>query len=209
MTTAKEVLNWLNANQNQAIAFNNGPDIQCVDLVNYVSQKFFGKAMFVGPVGAKDIWNLSFPSGWQKIPASQGSQPGDIFVSGPVPTNEYGHTGIIAEDNDNVYDENYAGRKYISRHTRVYIPNVIGFIRPPYSDGSNSNNNNDNQKGEEEMTQALLIYGNGIYYMVGDKIKMLTTPEAVELVKRAYKAQYGKDINAFSLSTAEGKGLGL
>ncbi len=76
-------------------------------------------------------------------------------------------------------------------------------------DNHSNQNNNENKKGEEEMTQALLVYGSGIYYMVGDKIKNLTTPEAVELVKRAYKAQYGKDINAFSLSAAEGKGLGL
>ncbi|MBR3055293.1 MAG: CHAP domain-containing protein [Streptococcus sp.] len=137
MVTANEVLSWLNANQGHGYDYDGIYGVQCVDLINEVDKRFLGNTrLFTTVPGAKDIWNVSLPAGWSKHSTSQ---PGDIFVSGPEPTNEYGHTGIVAEDNDNVYDENYAGRKYISRHTRAYIPNMIGFIRPPY--GGNSDNN--------------------------------------------------------------------
>ena len=95
MTTSKEVLNWLEANIGNAIEFNNGADVQCMDLVNYVSQKFFGKAMFVGIGTPQEIWNLSFPAGWSKVPASEGAKPGDFFVmSGAQAGNDTGFTGL-------------------------------------------------------------------------------------------------------------------
>ena len=45
--------------------------------------------------------------------------------------------------------------------------------------------------------------------MVGTDIKKLTTADAAELIKKVYKAQYGKGINAFSLTDEEAKGLGI
>ena len=59
------------------------------------------------------------------------------------------------------------------------------------------------------MAQALLVYNSFIYYMVGTDIKKLTTADAAELIKKVYKAQYGKGINAFSLTDEEAKGLGI
>lgn len=201
MTTSKAVLEWLEANIGNAIEFNNGSDVQDMDLVNYVSQKFFGTAMFVGIGTAQEIWNLSFPDGWSKVPASEGAQPGDFFVmSGEQAGNSSGHTGLIAEDGIQVYDENYAGRKYVSKHGLT--GGFIGFIRPPYEDEPTP-------EGDEEMAQALLVYNSFIYYMVGTDIKKLTTADAAELIKKVYKAQYGKGINAFSLTDEEAKGLGI
>lgn len=169
MVTRNEVLDWLNNNQGQPIAFNNGSDIQCVDLVNYVSQKFFGKAMFIGPTYAKDIWAMNFSDGWQKVPVSQGARPGDIFVmTGEQAGNFAGHTGIISEDGLMVYDENYDNRKYLSKH--MINGGFIGFIRPPYSDDNTA-------KGEEEMTEFAILYGSGVFYVCGTKMKLLTATE--------------------------------
>ncbi|MBS7577001.1 MULTISPECIES: CHAP domain-containing protein [unclassified Enterococcus] len=181
MTTRNEVLSWLNANQGRAIGFNNGSNIQCVDLVNYVSQAFFGVAGGAfsgrGIVGAKDIWTAQLDPGWQKIPVSQGSMPGDIFVTGPEPTNQYGHTGIIAEDNYQVYDENYAGRKYISKHPLTHIP-YIGFVRPPYSE---NDNNSGKLGGKESM---ILFKENGrVYLWASNKYTYVGNPSELEALK--------------------------
>ena len=52
MTTSKEVLEWLEANIGNAIEFNNGSDVQDMDLVNYVSQKFSASSTVSGRFSA-------------------------------------------------------------------------------------------------------------------------------------------------------------
>lgn len=156
MTTRNEVLSWLESNIGKSVEFNNGDDVQCMDLVNYMTQKFFSKAMFVGIDYAKQIWDLTYPDGWGKIPAAQAAKPGDVFVmSGEQAGNDYGHTGIIAEDGVLVYDENYAGRKYVSKHELK--GGYLGFIRPPYKN---------DDKGEIDMYLVETV-DNGNWYIVG------------------------------------------
>ena len=179
MTTSKEVLNWLEANIGNAIEFNNGADVQCMDLVNYVSQKFFGKAMFVGIGTPQEIWNLSFPAGWSKVPASEGAKPGDFFVmSGAQAGNDTGFTGLIAEDGVQVYDENYAGRKYVSKHE--ITGGYIGFIRPPYEDGPTPH-----PEEEEEMKVVKIVGSDTIYLVKTTGVKKLTDQEWMG-IKRVY-----------------------
>ena len=95
-TTAQDVLADLNNRIGQCIDVDGKNGSQCVDLIQYVTQTYYGKR---STGNANNMSN--FPVGTQKINYYNGfiPQAGDIFIFlgtwGCVDGTCYGHTGVI------------------------------------------------------------------------------------------------------------------
>lgn len=114
---------------------------QCVDV-----SKHYGYWLHDVPRGAygngKDVaWNLSRLPGWKWVPATERGQAGDV-VSWGAPFGvsketgiEYGHTGVLADDDDGGELDVYQADGFTSG-ARVYRAKnsrrgLRGFARPP------------------------------------------------------------------------------
>jgi hypothetical protein len=130
MTTKKEVLDWLKANQGVGYDFDGFYGVQCMDLINEVTTKFFGVNITAGKMYPPDVWAGSLPAGWTK---ESESQAGDIFITKACSYSPVGHIGFVADDNSHIYDQNGTGQNDPITYRNGLDGIYLGFIRPPYA----------------------------------------------------------------------------
>lgn len=117
---------------------------QCVDLVTYITVKYFGKMLWGNAI---DLLTSAKQAGFQVIYDAPGVNPkaGDIFVIDSLRAgwgHPYGHTGIVIADSDGhtikTIEQNVDGNanalsvggpaRYVTRN----FNGVVGWFRPPY-----------------------------------------------------------------------------
>lgn len=119
--------------------------MQCVDLVNWISSKYFGKPLRGNAI---DLLNSAKSQGLTVIYASSGQTPkaGDIYVSDTTRLygHPYGHTGLVIQDaigqSFRTVEQNVDGNanalsvggpaRFLTRNINQHA--IIGWIRLPY-----------------------------------------------------------------------------
>jgi uncharacterized protein YukE len=111
---------------------------QCVDLFQRYNKDVVGGPFFSCPVsgGARDLYEHFPPKAaafYEKIPAGQAAQPGDVAVWGASPNNQYGHVAIVLQPKPNglsVIQQNGfnpGAPAYVADHSTA---NLLGYLRP-------------------------------------------------------------------------------
>lgn len=139
MITQAQAVNWAIQQIGKSLDFDGKFGAQCVDLIGFYVKAVDG-TKWPGTPGAKDIWTANFGNSYNKIPPNQPPQPGDVFIWGPSPTNQYGHTGIVVGVSGHtmdVVDQNYIGYNAngspAARHPLELSSRLLGFLRPKFA----------------------------------------------------------------------------
>ena len=153
MVQKATVINWAKdlANKGAGVDYDGQHGQQCVDLVNWIFGKFFGKSLSGNAI---DLLNSAKLAGYTVIYDSPNVNPkaGDIFVMS-VPYHQYGHTGLVIEDSDGntvkSIDQNVDGNadalivgapaRYRTRPFNGSEGKIIGWIRPNYEETEEEN----------------------------------------------------------------------
>ena len=137
MATVADILNYAKglANAHTGVDIDGAYGMQCVDLPNAISQKFFGHALWGNAINlldsARGVGYSVFTSGYPRA--------GDVFVTRES-THNYGHTGLIIEDYHGngvlkTIEQNYGGvgaAQYITRSFPSHAGGtIIGWFRFP------------------------------------------------------------------------------
>jgi len=133
-STQNAVVSWLYAQSGKTLG--NG---QCVGEINVYLSTFFNGLTTAGHgvSYAYQIWNMSFPSGWTKIPVTSSNfrpLPGDVLVWNSNLGSGAGHTAVVISSNGSSVtslDQNWSGH-YCTVVTHSFA-NVIGVVRPPFN----------------------------------------------------------------------------
>lgn len=154
MATVADIVNYAKglANAHTGVDIDGAYGMQCVDLPNAISQKFFGKALWGNAI---DFLNSARGAGYTVFTTGY-PRAGDVFVTRES-SHGYGHTGVIIENYTGngvlkTIEQNYAGvgaAQYITRSFPThYGGTIIGWFRFPVTGGSNSTPNNPNTQGD-------------------------------------------------------------
>lgn len=157
MATVTDILNYAKglANAHTGVDIDGAYGMQCVDLPNAISQKFFGKALWGNAIdllnSARGVGYTVFTTGYPRA--------GDVFVTRES-SHGYGHTGVIIENYTGngvlkTIEQNYAGvgaAQYITRSFPThYGGTIIGWFRFPVTGGSSNTSStpsNPNTQGD-------------------------------------------------------------
>jgi hypothetical protein len=133
----QNVLNWINNSLGRT--HGNG---HCVIYINHYLTEFWSiTTAGKGVDSAYQVFDMAFPTGWQKISHSEGfiPQPGDIAVWGQnwYPGAAHGHVGVVVDGSTAnqvvVYDQwTTSGGVVKSTYTHANRINFLGVIRPMY-----------------------------------------------------------------------------
>lgn len=143
MVTVAEVVNWASslANRGAGVDADGAYGMQCVDLPNMISIKFFGKRLAGNAI---DLLNSAAANGY-RVERSGAPKAGAIFVQ-QIYSHAYGHTGLVIQDyNGSGYlrtiEQNVDGGIYTGGPARFRNTpmnggggRIIGWFYPPYSD---------------------------------------------------------------------------
>ena len=188
MVKKTDVINWAKdlANRGVGVDFDGYYGTQCVDLVNWVFGKYFGR-----PLGgnAIDLLNSAKQNNYTVIMSGSGNYPkaGDIFVMQTY-AHSYGHTGLVIEDSDgkliSSIDQNVDGNadaltvggpaRYVTRRFNQADGQIIGWIRPPYEDQKTTITTNKETEEEEDMftvsakNRGIGLVTGGVFYALLD-----------------------------------------
>ena len=155
MATVADIVNYAKglANAHTGVDIDGAYGMQCVDLPNAISQKFFGKALWGNAI---DFLNSARGAGYTVFTTGY-PRAGDVFVTRES-SHGYGHTGVIIENYTGngvlkTIEQNYAGvgaAQYITRSFPThYGGTIIGWFRFPVTGGGGSNTpNNPNTQGD-------------------------------------------------------------
>ena len=158
MATVTDIINYAKglANAHTGVDIDGAYGMQCVDLPNAISQKFFGKALWGNAI---DFLNSARGAGYTVFTTGY-PRAGDVFVTRES-SHGYGHTGLIIENYTGngvlkTIEQNYAGvgaAQYITRSFPTHAGGtIIGWFRFPVtggsSGGSNSTPDNPNTQGD-------------------------------------------------------------
>lgn len=154
MATVADIVNYAKglANAHTGVDIDGAYGMQCVDLPNAISQKFFGKALWGNAI---DFLNSARGAGYTVFTTGY-PRAGDVFVTRES-SHGYGHTGVIIENYTGngvlkTIEQNYAGvgaAQYITRSFPThYGGTIIGWFRFPVTGGSSSTPNNPNTQGD-------------------------------------------------------------
>lgn len=155
MATVADIVNYAKglANAHTGVDIDGVYGMQCVDLPNAISQKFFGKALWGNAI---DFLNSARGAGYTVFTTGY-PRAGDVFVTRES-SHGYGHTGVIIENYTGngvlkTIEQNYAGvgaAQYITRSFPThYGGTIIGWFRFPVTGGGGSNTpNNPNTQGD-------------------------------------------------------------
>lgn len=154
MATVADIVNYAKglANAHTGVDIDGAYGMQCVDLPNAISQKFFGKALWGNAI---DFLNSARGAGYTVFTTGY-PRAGDVFVTRES-SHGYGHTGLIIENYTGngvlkTIEQNYAGvgaAQYITRSFPThYGGTIIGWFRFPVTGGSSSTPNNPNTQGD-------------------------------------------------------------
>lgn len=155
MATVADIINYAKglANAHTGVDIDGAYGMQCVDLPNAISQKFFGKALWGNAI---DFLNSARGAGYTVFTSGY-PRAGDVFVTRES-SHGYGHTGLIIENYTGngvlkTIEQNYAGvgaAQYITRSFPThYGGTIIGWFRFPVTGGgSNNTPNNPNTQGD-------------------------------------------------------------
>ena len=155
MATVADIVNYAKglANAHTGVDIDGAYGMQCVDLPNAISQKFFGKALWGNAI---DLLNSARGAGYTVFTTGY-PRAGDVFVTRES-SHGYGHTGVIIENYTGngvlkTIEQNYAGvgaAQYITRSFPThYGGTIIGWFRFPVTGGGGSNTpNNPNTQGD-------------------------------------------------------------
>lgn len=118
---------------------------QCVDLFNLYNREVVGGPFIGTPVtgGARDLYE-AFPASadayYEKVPADQPAQPGDVAVWGATSGNQYGHVAMVVSADPNALQViqqngfNPNGSAFVGGHS---YNGLLGYLRPrTFEDGS-------------------------------------------------------------------------
>ena len=154
MATVADIVNYAKglANAHTGVDIDGAYGMQCVDLPNAISQKFFGKALWGNAI---DLLNSARGAGYTVFTTGY-PRAGDVFVTRES-SHGYGHTGVIIENYTGngvlkTIEQNYAGvgaAQYITRSFPThYGGTIIGWFRFPVTGGSDNTPNNPNTQGD-------------------------------------------------------------
>lgn len=154
MATVADIVNYAKglANAHTGVDIDGAYGMQCVDLPNAISQKFFGKALWGNAI---DFLNSARGAGYTVFTTGY-PRAGDVFVTRES-SHGYGHTGVIIESYTGngvlkTIEQNYAGvgaAQYITRSFPThYGGTIIGWFRFPVTGGSDNTPNNPNTQGD-------------------------------------------------------------
>lgn len=155
MATVADIINYAKglANAHTGVDIDGAYGMQCVDLPNAISQKFFGKALWGNAI---DFLNSARGAGYTVFTSGY-PRAGDVFVTRES-SHGYGHTGLIIENYTGngvlkTIEQNYAGvgaAQYITRSFPThYGGTIIGWFRFPVTGGGGNNTpNNPNTQGD-------------------------------------------------------------
>lgn len=155
MATVADIINYAKglANAHTGVDIDGAYGMQCVDLPNAISQKFFGKALWGNAI---DFLNSARGAGYTVFTTGY-PRAGDVFVTRES-SHGYGHTGVIIENYTGngvlkTIEQNYAGvgaAQYITRSFPThYGGTIIGWFRFPVTGGGDNNTpNNPNTQGD-------------------------------------------------------------
>ena len=155
MATVADIVNYAKglANAHTGVDIDGAYGMQCVDLPNAISQKFFGKALWGNAI---DLLNSARGAGYTVFTTGY-PRAGDVFVTRES-SHGYGHTGVIIENYTGngvlkTIEQNYAGvgaAQYVTRSFPThYGGTIIGWFRFPVTGGGGSNTpNNPNTQGD-------------------------------------------------------------
>ena len=157
MASVTDILNYAKglANAHTGVDIDGAYGMQCVDLPNAISQKFFGKALWGNAIdllnSARGVGYTVFTTGYPRA--------GDVFVTRESSHN-YGHTGLIIENYTGngtlkTIEQNYAGvgaAQYINRSFPSHAGGtIIGWFRFPVTGGSSSSSDSSNSQQQEHI----------------------------------------------------------
>lgn len=149
-TSRSSVLNWAEglASRGQGVDYDGVYGWQCVDLVNWVLGRHFGKPIWGNAINLLDS---AQQAGYRVIRNDGRNKPqaGDLFVMQTF-AHGYGHAGLIVSDNGNgtyrTIEQNVDGgataltlggpARQLTRTLSSQYGNIIGWIRPPYTEQS-------------------------------------------------------------------------
>lgn len=157
MATVADILNYAKglANAHTGVDIDGAYGMQCVDLPNAISQKFFGKALWGNAI---DLLNSARGNGYTVFTSGY-PRAGDVFVTRES-SHGYGHTGVIIENYTGngvlkTIEQNYGGvgaAQYITRSFPThYGGTIIGWFRFPVTGGSSNTSStpsNPNTQGD-------------------------------------------------------------
>jgi hypothetical protein len=154
MATVTDIINYAKglANAHTGVDIDGVYGMQCVDLPNAISQKFFGKALWGNAI---DFLNSARGAGYTVFTTGY-PRAGDVFVTRES-SHGYGHTGLIIENYTGngvlkTIEQNYAGvgaAQYITRSFPSHAGGtIIGWFRFPVTGGSDNTPNNPNTQGD-------------------------------------------------------------
>ena len=197
MTTAKQITDWLKANQGRAYDFDGRYSVQCMDLVNQITVMFFNQNITAGHMYPPSVWAGKLPSGWTKHTESQ---PGDIFITRACGHSPVGHIGFIAEDNQHIFDQNGTSQNDPITYRNGLDGIYLGFIRPPYEQQVRESKPVLN-KGVDKMSCLVIckdnlgapFLKNRVFYWSADAgFKYLEDPDDIKILDEIAKHTIGK-----------------
>ncbi|MGT2923892.1 CHAP domain-containing protein [Streptococcus caviae] len=181
MVKRSDVVNWAKdlANRGVGVDYDGQYGTQCVDLVNWVFGKFFGRPLSGNAINLLDS---AKQNGYTVIYKSSGVAPkaGDVFVMNSIIGGvNYGHTGLVIEDSNSsnmkTVEQNVDGNAdalYVggpARYRTRSLTDVIGWIRPKYEDADISK-----EEEEEDMftisapNRGIALVTGGVFYALLD-----------------------------------------
>ncbi|TWT12087.1 SH3 domain-containing protein [Streptococcus sp. sy004] len=150
MTSVVEVVNWAKglADSGQGADIDGMWGTQCVDIVNWVTTKYFGKALWGNAI---DLMASAESHKFEchYMPTAANPRTGAVFVMS-VPDHGFGHTGLVIEDSDGysmrTIEQNIDGYSDVNgdgindqlqfggpaRYNTRDFTGVIGWFYPPY-----------------------------------------------------------------------------
>ena len=142
MTTKTQAVTFLQNEVNKPHDFDGYYGSQCVDLINFYLDKFWGVRLSGNAI---DLLDRAKKQGLTVIYDAPGVNPqaGDVFVMN-VPYHQYGHTGVVLEDSDGytikTLEQNIDGNADAltngapARFNERDFNGVIGWIRPAFEE---------------------------------------------------------------------------
>lgn len=150
MATAAQVVNYAVslANRGARVDVDGAYGAQCVDLINHLSQKFFGRSLWGNAI---DYLNSARSAGYPVYGPDHRPRAGAVFVA-QIYAHAYGHVGLVVQDsngsgrlqtveqNSGASSSVYAGGPTVRTTMGLSdgIGRVIGYFYFPYSGGVGS-----------------------------------------------------------------------
>lgn len=184
---------------------------QCWDLWSYYAQRCFGipQTPDTNTVGglAGSVWTDRWPqsqslqAAFERIPASQAGQRGDVAFWAVSKAYPGSHVAIVLEDHGTTLlclSQNPGP----ARRLELTKSGLEGYFRPrTRADGTD---NNQNQEEEEEMHCIIQLNDDaGLHYYDGTKLHPLDNPDEVTALQTVYKQCHGHDMPCFKLGSKD------